>query len=215
MATTSAVPTCINNYLGRHIQQDGANYGASRAIVVFKACYCSEMSRWPRRHSSDSCHTSCQYSTASILGSRCSENSLYEKRCGGARASQLRQIHTGDVRQEISEAVPVKQSRFHEASIAFAPASRTTAVASQGMQPSGQNHGDACGYDANSCGSLLLGRRIAFWSGGRDCVCIFLMRPSRHLAKFWIINPFQSQNWNVCERRTNFNAVGSRHCMEL
>jgi hypothetical protein len=66
---------------------------------------------------------------------RCFENSLYEKHSGGARATQLRQTHNGDVGQELSEALPVKQSRFHEAFIAFAPASRTTAVASQECDP--------------------------------------------------------------------------------
>jgi hypothetical protein len=55
------------------------------------------MSRWPQRHSSDSCHTSCCYSTASIMRPRCSENSQYEKRSGGTRASQLRQTHSRDV----------------------------------------------------------------------------------------------------------------------
>jgi hypothetical protein len=99
------------------------------------ACYCSEMSRWPRCNSSDSCHASCRYSTTSIMPRRCFENSLYEKHSGGARATQLRQTHNGDVGQELSEALPVKQSRFHEAFIAFAPASRTTAVASQGCNP--------------------------------------------------------------------------------
>jgi hypothetical protein len=61
-----------------------------------------------RRHSSDCCSTSCRYSTARIMRRRCSEKSLYEKRSGGARASHLRQTHGGDVRQEISEALPIK-----------------------------------------------------------------------------------------------------------
>jgi hypothetical protein len=55
---------------------------------------------------------------------------------------------------------------FIHLSLLFVIASRMTAVASQGMQPKGENHSNACGYDANSCGSLLLGSRMALWSGG-------------------------------------------------
>jgi hypothetical protein len=57
---------------------------------------------------------------------------------------------------------------------------------------------------------------MALLSVWRTRLCMqFLMRPSRHLAKFWIIYRFQSQQRNVCELRTNFNAVVSRHCTSL
>jgi hypothetical protein len=40
----------------------------------------------------------------------------------------------------------------------------------QSLQPSGAIHSDACSYDANSCGRLLIDRRMALRSGGRDWV---------------------------------------------